>query len=857
MKNVLRVLARDVRRLFKSPATLAVVAVLIVLPSLYTWFNVVGFWDPYGNTGNLRVCVVNEDEGASTDVIGDLHLGDQIVDELGSNTQLGWTFTDYDTAMQEVQSGKAYAAFVIPEDFSYDFTTLITDDIQQPKLEYYVNEKAGAVSPKITDTGATTLDQTINSTFVSVASSTVADVIDSALSSTKGDLEKSQDDVTTQLQKAQDSIGEARTSVAALGDTTNGAIGKTDDAKATLQQAKESIELLSGQLQQVSDLTATAQDKLGLYSSSLIGSMDQGSILASQGASKANTAIGTDAGVISKANGDVQGALESAQTIASQNDAVVTQLQTLAASLPDGDQKDEAERIASDLSAKNDTLKQTISDMSQVAQDTDDAASAVAGASDSVNTAVQGTLDATDGYRSTVSSSTLPAINSALSQISGTSGSLSGAVSNQALLVDQASLVVDQLSSTLQSTAAALAQTDSLLANLQSSVDTVKTDLSALGTSDALSQMFGGKTIDASTIADFMSSPTEIRTESLYPLEDYGSGMAPLFTNLSLWIGVFMLMVILRIEVDDEGIKGLTIGQRYWARWLFLAPIAALQAIVCCTGNLIIGVQSASVPLYYVTCIIASLTYLSIQYALSLTLQHIGKGICVILVFAQIPGATGLYPIEMTPAFFQAVYPFFPFTYGINAMRETIAGFYDGQWLGLMGMLMVFMVVSFVIGLLVRPYLTNVNRLFARQIKESDIMNGEDVQVPARRYRLGQLIKALSDRDEYRSNLKQRAERFLVHYPRLKRGAWIFGIIVPTVATVVLSMVGVEKVVVLTMWLTWLIVVLMFLVVVEHMRDSFNRQVALGEADDEEVRTLFMARNGLDEPPASEGGRRS
>lgn len=85
--------------------------------------------------------------------------------------------------------------------------------------------------------------------------------------------------------------------------------------------------------------------------------------------------------------------------------------------------------------------------------------------------------------------------------------------------------------------------------------------------------------------------------------------------------------------------------------------------------------QTVNVPLFYLTAIIASLTYLSIQFTLSVTLQHIGKGICVILVFVQIPGSTGLYPVEMTPHFFQSIYPFFPFTFGINALRETIAGF--------------------------------------------------------------------------------------------------------------------------------------------------------------------------------------
>ena len=82
MGNVLRVFKRDVLRLLKAPCALVVVIALLVLPSVYTWYNVVGFWNPYDNTGNLRVCVVNEDAGASSELTGELHVGAMIVEEL-------------------------------------------------------------------------------------------------------------------------------------------------------------------------------------------------------------------------------------------------------------------------------------------------------------------------------------------------------------------------------------------------------------------------------------------------------------------------------------------------------------------------------------------------------------------------------------------------------------------------------------------------------------------------------------------------------------------------------------------------------------------------------------------------------
>ena len=123
--------------------------------------------------------------------------------------------------------------------------------------------------------------------------------------------------------------------------------------------------------------------------------------------------------------------------------------------------------------------------------------------------------------------------------------------------------MLDQLSSTLSTAKEALGQTDGLLESLEQGLDTVHTDVVALGESDAFVQAFGEDGLDAAKIADFMGSPTELVTEPLYELNAYGSAMAPLFMNLTFWIGAFMLLVIMKQEVDGEGIRNLTVTQRY------------------------------------------------------------------------------------------------------------------------------------------------------------------------------------------------------------------------------------------------------------------------------------------------------
>ena len=257
---------------------------------------------------------------------------------------------------------------------------------------------------------------------------------------------------------------------------------------------------------------------------------------------------------------------------------------------------------------------------------------------------------------------------------------------------------------------------------------------------------------------------------------------------------------------------------------------------------LLIGVQAVSPVALCAAAVLASWAYLSIIYALSVTLQHIGKGICIVLVFAQIPGATGLYPIEMTSGFFQTIYPFFPFTYGIGAMREAICGFYGTQYATDLAVLGLFFALFMALGVGVRPYLANVNRMVANQVRKAGLFNGERVQVPPRPYRTAQILRALADKDEYREAITSRYDRLSRLYPKLIRGAVICGIGVPILISVVFAFTPAEKVWVLTFWLVWLVVITLFLVVVESVRYSIVRQMKLDSMSPQSLFSLIKDR---------------
>ncbi|MCI8468398.1 MAG: YhgE/Pip domain-containing protein [Eggerthellaceae bacterium] len=853
MGNVWRVFKRDVLRLLKVPPALVVVVALLVLPSVYTWYNVLGFWNPYDNTGNLRVCVVNQDEGASSELTGELRVGDMIVEKLHENTQLKWDFTDYDDAMAQLDAGRAYAAFVIPEDFTADLLTLTTGDFTQPSIEYYVNEKAGPVAPKITDAGATTLDETVNSTFVSTVSDAVAESVDDAYDRSQEQLGQTREGALGKIAGALDAIASAREALGRVGDATSSARTRADGARSDLDQARDGIEAAERSLATMSDLASRTRQGLDAFSASAMPAASQSLLALSQAAVRADAAVGKLNGAVGEAQGNIGATIAEGQQALERGRELAAELRRAAEALPEDDAAREPLLAAvADLERRNADAEADLASLAGLNDEAGGVSQTASDASAALSGAVEAAVTQAQGYSDGLFGSTLPALGSALGTLSGTASSLSAAVGNQRLLVDQASLALAQLASTLESAAEAVSQTDGLLATLQDELALVRTDVTAVGGSGALSELFGEEGLDAAKIADFMGSPTELVTEQLYPLDAYGSAMAPLFMNLTFWIGAFMLLVIMKQEVDAEGIPRLTLAQRYLGRFLLLAAMAVLQAVICCAGVLAIGVHAASVPALFFAAAVTSLSYLSIIYALSVTLQHIGKGICIILVFAQIPGATGLYPIEMTSGFFQALYPFFPFTYGIGALREAIFGFYGTMYAGDLAMLGVFFAVFMALGLLVRPLMANVNRMVADQVRQGGLFNGENVEIPVRPYRFSQIVRALSDRDEYRATLEARYERFRRWYPRLIKGAVVLGVAVPAALVVVFALTPAEKVWVLTFWLGFIAALFVFVVVVESLRCSFERQLRLGSLSDERLLELASARNAVER--SGEGG---
>ncbi|MGV9718932.1 YhgE/Pip family protein [Rhodococcus pyridinivorans] len=816
MRNAYKVLRRDLTRIRRAPKSWAIIIGLLVLPSLYAWVNIIAFWDPYGNADHIKVAVVNQDEGASTELTGEVNVGEQVVAQLKSNDQLGWQFMDEDAAMESVRSGESYAAIVMPPDFSKNLLTIVTGDFVRPELEYYTNEKANAIAPKITEVGASTLDTQINSNFVSTVAQTIAKEAEQAGVDAGDWLVDSRSHTLTALDQALATVQATRTTLTELNGTLEPGAAALTDARRALERVDAAIGDVTAAVSDAQGLVNEVQGGLVKFSDTLTGAYVSGTANLTGATTRLNESVGQVAVGADAARSALSTAQRDVQAVIIANQALLATMRPLVAATPDGlPLKNQLNQVIGALEAQTvrdqellATLEAAQAGVSTVADQTAAASEAMAAAQRS------------SGALQSVLSGTFPGLNQSMSSLSATVGAFSSALDSQRVLVGEAVGMLTELESVMDETGSAVSSLDGNLADVQSDLIALQTDLSAISATDLLNQVSTLTSLDPDTIAEFMAGPVVVHENDLFPVPAYGSSMAPLFTNLSLWIAGFVLMVLFKLEVDDEDVEGLTVRQAYFGRWLLFAVMNVIQALLVSIGNVVIGVQTVNPVVFVATAVFIGLVYMSIIYALSVSFGYIGKGIAVLLVIMQIPGASGIYPIEMMPDFFRALFPFFPFTYGIDALRETIGGFYGLHYLRCMAVLVLFAALAFILGLFLRQRLGNFARLFNSKLADTGLFLSEDVQILGSRHRLTQLVQALTDRDKFREDNARKRRWLDTNHKAAQRAALFAGVIGSVVLFVIGSVFPDEKATVLGLWGLLCLLVMGSIVVVEYINQN-------------------------------------
>ncbi|AMK57303.1 YhgE/Pip domain-containing protein [Bifidobacterium angulatum] len=850
MHTVFAIFLRDVKRILRNPVALVVTMGVAIIPSLYAWCNILANWDPYANTGNIQVAVANEDEGTTSTLVGHLNAGQQTVTQLKSNHQLGWRFVSKQHAVDGVKAGKYYAAIVLPKDFSSSLIGTVTGEKNQPSITYYINEKMNAIAPKITDTGATTIDEQINATFVSSVADAVAKQVKAAAGNTTDSLHTAQSDVVNNLN---DTINQLETVQQQLGGTRS----TLDKATTTIDSAKQTNTALASAINDAldtitntSDLLAQTRAQTQRFSTTLTGALDNGS-----------TQLSGLQVTVGNVTGTMLNGLNTTQDALSQVSSSMRGVNSTAGEALDGMDNalkasglDPDSQTYKDLSAQISEARKQLTFQQQRIDAFDHDTTSIITSGKNTATALNSDITSLSNNgtaamakaRANLTDAVMPNLNTGLDTLSLANGSLAGTLTTLQGTLKQGNGLLDQLSRTVSQTNATLDGAQTQLANLSKQLSTTRTDVASLSSSrmfQQLSEMLG---LNANEIGSFVGEPVHLDEKVLYPVENYGSAVTPFYTNLALWVGGFVLVAIYKLEVDrDEKIRKYTPRQGYMGRWLLFVTVGFLQAIIATIGDLALGIQCEHPFLFVLAGVFASFVYVNIIYALAVAFRHIGKAIAVILVIIQIPGAAGLYPIEMMPEFFRRLKPFLPFTYGINAMRGPIGGMYANHyWLDMLSLFW-YLPAALFIGLVVRKLALNLNRLFDNRLADTDLMITEHNEGTVEPLKFTAAAQQFAE--DYPEVISQRALHFFRLYPRLVRGGFLLLTVLPF-AFLLLLFITRMKLAMLLGWIISIIVIDVYLIVVEYLRERYANFLGEEAMSADEFRSAILHENLLFRP---------
>lgn len=712
MKNIFKIYKNDLKDIFTNKVLLVIIIGLCILPSLYAWFNIKASWDPYGNTGNISVAVINKDSGAEI-MNKKINMGDELVKELKTNKDLGWKFVDRKKALEGVNSGKYYAYIEIPSNFSENLTSLVSKDIKKGTIIYTVNEKINAIAPKITSKGAITIQNEVNQTVVKTVSEVVLkafkeagieiekqlpklSTLENNLVEVQGkfkDIDKVVDTAVDATDKVSDIIKDIQNDMPLIKDTITNSKNLSSDIKSFLNDSKTGLSQLSPILKNdlglISEISSNAKNAV----SDLIDAINKGSESAPQLIDNLSTKLSDLASstntltkFLEKLNKLVPGnqlksVIDSLNSISAKLDTAVSSLQTIKNQVANGEKPP--------LTNLNNLLK-VIGDVNTI----------TSSILNNFDSKIQGPISniIEDSFK--VADNIIAVLDSAEKKLPAVEDILNTTLSFSGSAEKGASFIKEKLP------------------YAKSVVDTLVDSMKKINNSSEVNELISLLKSDVLKRSDFLKQPVDLVENRLYPIKNYGSAMAPFYTVLSLWVGILLLMSLLSTNVHGDYKP----NEVYFGRGLTFLTLTIIQALIVSLGDIyFLKVQAVNIPLFILISVFTSIVFTAIVYSLVSIFGNVGKAIGVVLLVIQVAGSGGTFPIQVTPQFFQNVYPLLPFTYAISAMREAVGGIYMPNLTKDISTLAIFIVVFVIFTVFFKKPINKVTEKIQDRFNESDL----------------------------------------------------------------------------------------------------------------------------------------
>lgn len=711
--KVHEILHKDCQEVLKNRLITIIVVALMIFPSLYAWFNIEAFWDPYGNTKNLSVAIVNQDKDYEFKN-QKLNFGNDIVKNLKENRSLDWNFVNSKTAMEGLNTGRYYAILTIPKDFTKSLMSVTQVDVRKARIIYTTNEKTNAIAEKITDQGANKLQAKISNHLIQVISKTSLGAM--------GGISNMTDDITpklTEMKKSLQRLDVQLVNSKKLAENNKNMIGDLDKSLASSKASLDAIKRTMNGAKKINDD---------------IGSM----------ATDATSGIQNSSASLKSALRDVSRILESsvnlAQSLNSIGDKGAQQ-----AVISIGNIKDKIDQAAirvnnisqvlNDINVVNsNVLNNAVTRLNNEYRSLTDASSRLAGIIDQVNSTssltysqvqdiVNIVADSNKGINDIISDFD-DLVTRPLSRVNGNVSTITGDIRS---MVDSTGQLYPSVNNFINTASTLNGRVGSSITILESSIDILRGQVS--DSIKMIDEIQNNKDLKAfnnvikSNIlerADFIKNPVEIKEEKLYKMANYGSSMAPFYSVLAAWVGVIILSTILSTEPS----KQYRSIDRYLGRLLFFLILSLIQSIIISTGDLLLlGVTAKEPVLFILILMLCSIAFCILIFTLVSCFKTLGKGIAMFLLVIQIGGSGGTFPVQMTPTFFRTINSVIPFTYGINACREAIGGVYMQNLLGDIGALLLFAIIPLIFGIMFKEDINDLLEPLSEKFEKSFLMH--------------------------------------------------------------------------------------------------------------------------------------
>ena len=714
MKNILKIYKEDMKKIFTNYAALIVFIALSILPSLYAWFNIKASWDPYGKeaTSQIKIGVVNKDKGA--ELKGEFkNIGNQITDQLKENDVMGWQFVSEKEAVKAVEEGSYYAMITIPEEFSEDILSLITDDIKKGKIIYTVNEKVNAIAPKITVKGATAVQENVNKTVIE----TVSDIV----LSTAKDLGIEVEGQLPKLDNLYDKLVEIQSKFKDLYETTDLAydgVNKVADLVTNLQNdiplITDTLNSTKGLATNLIDFITTSQGEINNIAPTIKTDIGLVKDLADEVSSYVDVVINA----IKTNSENVKVLLENLSTKVSGLRDYLTSIRVLVEKINGHSQNGALSDVLNNLITAENTLNQLYNEIESIKNSLANGNLIDTSKLENVKTVLNDVSNITGNLYDRFDSEILGNINTILNTANDSAKSALEILQRAQDKLPKVEEILTTVSALCNKGNEGIKYAKDNLPRAEEIVNEVTSKVAKIKDSSDLKDLLKLIANNVEERSNYLTSPVELEENSLYPMRNYGTAMTPFYSVLSLWVGMTLLVSMFSVEAHGE----YNHMEVYFGKLLLFLTIGMTQALIVALGDLyLLKIYCVNPALFVTGILFTSITFVAIVYSLVSVFGNVGKVTAIILLVLQVAGSGGTFPIQLTPKFFQIINPFLPFTYAISFAREAIGGVVQSVLVKDIVIMLIYIVVAILISIFLKKPINNLLSGFTKKFHESGL----------------------------------------------------------------------------------------------------------------------------------------